>query len=439
MLLRGQMGLSQSKETWWQQARSETPGCKHVIHFNSAGASLQPCVVLDAVQQYIQEEGETGGYETVNRRGYDLELPYTALAKMLNCSPSEIAIVNSATSAWAQVFYGIPFTQGDVILTSVAEYGSNYLAYLQVQKRFGVEVQVMPQTLEGDISIPHLQEMLAQKPKPVLVSVIHVPTSSGRVYDAAAVGAAAAAAGVPFLLDACQSVGQMPLDVQQLQCDFLTGTSRKFLRGPRGIGFLYARKATTANTLATNSSSMSSAAATAAWEPAIIDIHGASWTGPGSYELVESAERYEQYEVNMAAKVGFGVAVQYCTDQDLSRCWQRTQQLAAGLRAQLGTRVPGLTIHDHGKQLCGIVSFTLSSHPDAAAVKAYLATHKPPINVTTSGIGSTRLDFETRGLQAVVRASVHYFNTDEDIKALVKALQHLVMDFTHQQEEQQQQ
>ncbi|WIA32612.1 hypothetical protein OEZ86_003415 [Tetradesmus obliquus] len=423
---------------WWHKCRADTPGCKHVIHFNNAGAALQPQCVLDAVQHYLQEEAIWGGYETQRRLARQLSLPYTALAELLNCSPNEIAIVGSATSAWAQVFHGIPFKPGDVILTSVAEYGSNYLAFLQAQKRTGVRIQVIPETPEGDISIPHLQQLLQQQPRPVLVSISHVPTSSGRMYDAAAVGAAAAAAGVPFLLDACQTAGQVPLDVQQLQCDFLTGTSRKYFRGPRGIGFLYARNSTTASATTITSSSSSSVTApessgrsqqgssTSGWEPAMIDIHGAQWTGPSSYELYDGAVRYEQYEVSMAAKAGFGAAVQYCLEQDVARCWQRTQQLAAQLRQLLEQHVPGLAIHDKGRQLCGIVSFTLRSHPDAAAVRQWLESRQPPINVSVSGAGSSRLDFTARGLQEVLRASVAYYNTEQELESLVQALQELV-------------
>ncbi|KAF6262168.1 aminotransferase class V [Scenedesmus sp. NREL 46B-D3] len=395
--------------TWWDKCRAETPGCKHVIHFNNGGAALQPQCVLDAVQHYQQQEAVWGGYETQRRLSRELSLPYTALAELLNCSPNEIAIVGSATSAWAQVFHGIPFKPGDVILTSLAEYGSNYLAYLQVQKRSGVRVEVIQETPDGDINIPHLQQLLAQQPRPALVSISHVPTSSGRVYDAAAVGAAAAAAGVPFLLDACQSAGQMPLDVQQLRCDFLTGTSRKYFRGPRGIGFL-----------SSSSSSM------AGWEPAMIDIHGAHWTGKDSYTFYDGAVRYEQYEVSMAAKAGFGAAVQYCLQQDIARCWQRTQQLAEQLRQMLSQRVPGVTLQDRGAQLCGIVSFTLSSHADAGAVREWLESRQPPINVSVSGAGSSRLDFTARGLQEVLRASVTYYNSEQELEVLVQALQELV-------------
>lgn len=193
-------------------------------------------------------EAFLGGYEAVDASGSALRRPYTALAALLNCEPHELAVVTSATAAWQQVVYGLAWTwrPGDRVLTCVAEYGSNAIALLQLAKHTGISIEVVPETDDGDVDIPALQRMLASNGPlgrpPVLVSLTHVPTSSGRVYDAAAVGAACRAAGVPFLLDACQSVGQLPVDVRAIGCDFLSGTGRKYLRAPRGSGFLFCRR-----------------------------------------------------------------------------------------------------------------------------------------------------------------------------------------------------
>ncbi|KAK9862697.1 hypothetical protein WJX84_002020 [Apatococcus fuscideae] len=387
------------------QARSDTPGSKRRVHFNNAGAALLTNSVLGAQHAYLDLEASLGGYEAVDQEQAALDRPYTALAAMLNCEPDEIAIMTSATTAWQQVFFGLPLAKGDRILTSQAEYGSNYLAYIQAMRRHQVEVEVIPEDDSGDIDIPALESLIQRGPsRPVLIAITHVPTSSGRVYTAEAVGRVARREGITFLLDACQSAGQMPLDVQALGCDYLTGTGRKYLRGPRGSGFLFASRK-----------------AMAKHEPATLDIHGATWTGKQDYELDPTAKRYEVYEMSMSAKVGLGVAVEYALGLGMTNMCERIHGLAALMRRKL-LEQPGITIHDKGRRLCGIVSFTLGDHKPAD-VKTALAAEG--INISVSAAPSTRLDFEARGLQAVARASVHYYNTEEEVDKLVAAIQTL--------------
>ncbi|KAK9823906.1 hypothetical protein WJX72_006290 [[Myrmecia] bisecta] len=382
--------------------RAETPGTTNVCHFNNAGAALVPQPVLDANKAYLDLEAAIGGYEAVERSTDALQRSYIAMAELLNCHADEIAIVQSATAAWSQVFLGLTFKPGDRVLTSVAEYGSNFLAFLQAEKRHGMSIEVIPEDEGGDISIPDLERMLCSgAAKPVLIAITHVPTSSGRVYDAAAVGAVARKHGILYLLDACQSVGQMPIDVAVIGCDFLTGTSRKYLRGPRGVGFLYASRKAMQMT-----------------EPAVVDVWGASWVSRTQYDLHATARRYESYEVSFAAKAGFGVAVAYTLE--LGQAWicKRIQSLAALLRQQLA-RVPGVSVHDQGRVLCGLVSFTKAG---TTAVAIKMALQERRINVSVSAAPSTRLDMDARGLTEVVRASVHYYNTEQEVADLVAAV-----------------
>ncbi|BDA50632.1 probable cysteine desulfurase [Coccomyxa sp. Obi] len=386
-----------------QALRRETPGTKNVTHFNNAGASLPIQEVLDVQNEYLEAEALYGGYEVVTQHSEQLQRPYDALASLLNCAPQNIAILQSATSAWAQVFYGIPLKAGDRILTSIIEYGANYIAFLQMAKRTGVAIEVIPEDDEGDISLPALEVLITQGDrKPALIAITHVPTNSGRVYDAAGVGRLAQAHGVPYLLDACQSVGQLPLDVEAIGCDWLSGTSRKYLRGPRGVGFLYA-----------------SDSAMERFEPAMLDLYGATWTASDQYQMQPGARRYEIYEKNFAGMVGLGVAVDYANRLGMNFIWARIQAIASELRGKLAM-IPGVTVHDRGRLLCGIVSFTKEG-VDPGTITAHL--FEQGINVKTSAITSTRLDFERVNLPpAVVRASVHYFNTSDEIEQLVSAV-----------------
>lgn len=381
--------------------REATPGVSLVTHFNNAGCSLPCRQVTSEVRRFLDAEELLGGYEAADYYAQALDKPYTACSKLLSCKPEEIAVVQSATQAWQQVFFGFEFCKGDRVVTSKAEYGSNFIAYLQMQKRVGIRIDVVNETAQGDIDLEHLEELVGSGAQPKLIAINHIPTSSGRVYDAHGVGKIANAHGVPFLLDACQSAGQLPLNVEEIGCDFLTGTSRKYLRGPRGVGFLYICEESMSN-----------------FEPMTLDVRGARWTSASNYEMVPSARKFEQFEINFAAKAGFGVAVEMAGDLGLDWIWERVQFLGSLLRTQL-SMIPGVNVHDHGRMLCGIVSFTVEGLT-ANEVKTTLTTMS--INVSVSSIVSSRLDFEDRNLDSVIRASVHYFNNEKEIHLLVSAI-----------------
>jgi cysteine desulfurase/selenocysteine lyase len=375
------------------RARRETPGCERVLHFNNAGAALMPRPVLDATSGYLTLEAEIGGYEAAEREAAAIERFYGAAAELLGCDSDEIAFVENATRAWDMAFYALPFAAGDRILTARAEYASNVIAFLQVAQRTGAVVEVIPSDETGQISIDALQEMIDDRVK--LIAMTHVPTNGGLVNPAAAVGKVARAAGITYLLDACQSVGQMPVDVGEIGCDLLSTTGRKFLRGPRGTGFLYVRRELCQQL-----------------QPPFLDLHAATWVTPDRYEIRTDARRFENWETNFAGKVGLGVAIDYARDWGMAAIWDRVRSLASTLRAEL-EEIPGVTVRDIGAERCGIVTFTAEGI-EARQVQQALAGQS--MNVTTSTVDSTRFDMEARGLNEVVRASVHYYNDEAEIE-----------------------
>ena len=375
-------------------------------HLNNAGASLPPDPVLRAGVDFLREEAVLGGYEAAEAaeaRG-DLRRPYSALASLLGCTPQEVAVVQSATAAWQQVFYGLDLGPSDEVLFSEAEYGSNFIAALQCRRRRGCGVRVVPNDAHGQLDVEVLETMLRDRSRGrgrTVVAVTHIPTSSGTVNPAADIGAACARHGAPFLLDACQTIGHLPMDVKAWGVTWATGTGRKYLRAPRGSGFLYA-----------------SEEGMALAEPGFLDNWGAEWAAMGEYELHPTARRYESYEMSVAAKIGLGVAASYALEVGPEAAAERIQGLAERLRALL-QEVPGVVVHDRGQQLCGIVSFSKTGC-GAQRLKERLAAQG--INVTVSRRPSTRADFERRGLEEVVRASVHYFNVEAELERLSAAV-----------------
>lgn len=381
-------------------ARRDTPAVENLVHFNNAGAALMPTPVYDTFVGHIERERDIGGYEAAAEAATDLDRVYGAAADLLGARPGEIAFLESATRAWNAAFHALRWRKGDRVVTSQAEYASNYIAFLQARQRSGIEIDIVPDDPAGEIDLAALETAL-NRPGVRLVSLTHVPTSGGLVNPAAEVGRLARAAGVLFLLDACQSVGQMPLDVDALGCDFLSATGRKYLRAPRGTGFLYVRHAVLDQL-----------------DPPFLDLHGAEWTSADGFEMVADATRFENFESNIAGKRALAVAIDYAMGWGLEAIEARVGALAGRLRDGLaGLR--GVAVQDTGHHQCGIVTFTKSGHDPVALQQAL---RDQSINISVARRGATLLDMSARGLTRIARASVHYYNTEDEVDRVVAAI-----------------
>lgn len=379
--------------------RAETPGVGRVVHLNNCGAGLMPQPVLDAVIDHLRLEAEIGGYEAEDAAAGAVANTYDALARLLNCQRDEIAVVENATVAWDMAFYGLPLAPGDVVLTAVSEYASNYIAYLQRAARDGIQVRVVPNDSHGQTDVAALAEMIDDRVK--LISITHAPTNGGLINPAAAIGRVARAAGVPYLLDACQSAGQMPLDVEAIGCDMLSATGRKYLRGPRGTGFLYVREAMLERL-----------------DPPFLDLHAAVWQSPEHYEMLPNARRFENWENYVAGKIGLGVAVDYALEIGLDAIAGRVQGLANDLRARMAA-LPGVKVQDLGQEKSAIISFSVA---DVAPVQVKENMAAAGINISTSSARSTMQDMHRRGITMMNRMGLHYYNTEAELDRFMTCL-----------------
>lgn len=377
------------------QARAETRGCAGVVHLNNAGAALMPQCVVEAQIAHLRLEERLGGYEAADAAATQIARSYDAVAELLNCRPDEVALVENATVAWDLAFHALPLAPGDRVLTGEAEYASNYIAFLQAQRDRGISIEAVPSDSAGQLDVAALESMLDERVK--LIAITHVPTNGGLVNPAEAIGRIARANGVPFLLDACQSAGQLPLDVEAIGCDLLSATGRKYLRGPRGTGFLYVRRELLDKLT-----------------PPFLDMHGARWVAPDRFEMRPDARRFENFEFNYAAVIGLGVAVDYALSWGLETIETRVSWLAQTLRRRLG-RLPGVQVTDLGARQCGLVSFAVEGLDARAAMQALRGAG---VHVSVSDPHSTLLDAQRRGLPNLLRASVHYYNTEEELDRL---------------------
>jgi selenocysteine lyase/cysteine desulfurase len=376
--------------------RAITPGCANRLHLNNAGAALLTWPTLDAMTGHLRLEAELGGYEAAAAAQEAIDATYAGLAELVGGQPEEVALFDNATHAWQAAFYSIPLGPGDRILTGRAEYGSNVLAYFQVARRTGAEVVVVPNDEHGQLDTTALAGLIDERTK--LIGVTHVPTSGGLVNPAAEIGRIARDAGVLYLLNATQSVGQFPVDVQAIGCDLLAATGRKFLRGPRGTGFLWVR-----------------AEILGRLDPYVAEVRSATWDGRRGFTWIQGARRFETWENSYVNIVGLGAAVRQALDLGLDAIGERTMTLGARLRHQLDA-LPGVSTQDLGRVRCAIVTARVDGMA-AADVAATLAG--AGINVTTTVPEDTQFDTEDRGVHPLVRLSPHYYNTNEELHRAV--------------------
>lgn len=380
--------------------REDTPGVRESAYFMSAGSALMTTSVYAAIRDHLDLEMKVGGYAAADSRAEALDGVYDSVARLVGADADEIALTENATVAWQLIFNSLRFSPGDRILTGEAEYGANFVSYLQVAQRYGAVIEVVPSDEFGQIDTNALEQMIDERVR--LISITWVPTNGGLVNPAAEVGRIARKHGIFYLLDACQALGQMPVDMKELGCDALSATGRKFLRGPRGTGFLAVRREALLDL-----------------EPPMIDHFAAPWTSLDSYTLRLDARRFETWENAYALRAGLGAAIDYALELGLERIQERCYSLADRMRDGLES-IPGVSVHDLGVERCAIVSFAVDGQPAEKVV-----THAQSLGVTigTSGPNSTLVDADRRHLPTLNRAAPHYFNTEEEVDLFIDVVQ----------------
>jgi cysteine desulfurase/selenocysteine lyase len=384
--------------------RAETAGTAERIHFNNAGASLPPDIVVKTMVDFLREEALYGGYEIEARHRNRLDHTHALIAQLINSNPDEIALTENASAAWDLAFNGLSFQPGDEVITSEMEYISNVLGLLNAQKMYGIVIKMIPNDANGNFPLNQLAAAITARTR--LIAVTHIPSTAGNVLPVAAIGEVARKHNIVYLLDACQSAGQIPLDVQAIGCDMLAVTGRKYLRGPRGSGFLYVRKAIQDKLK-------------------LMCFDGRTVTSVNQQNFVvrPDARRFEWYEKNPAIVLGLQNAVEYALNIGIDRIWQRVQDVASLFRKRLG-ELNGVTVHDQGDELCGIVTFSVTGIP-ATEVRAKLAAKN--INVHIGLAKSTLYYMNRKGLDNIVRASVHYYNTEDEIERVCGELRSILL------------
>lgn len=385
--------------------RADTPGCESVIHFNNAGCGLLARPVLQAMLDHLELEARIGGYEAAAARGTEVRGFYTAVADLIHCGPDNIAFAGSATHAYTKARSAIVFEPDDVILTTRNDFISNQIAFLALRKRFGVEIVHAPDLPDGGGVDVEAMAVLMRSRRPRLVAAMHVRTNSGLVQPVADIGRHCRELDLLYLVDACQSVGQFEIDVDEIGCDLLTATCRKFLRGPRGSGFLY----------------VSDRVLRDGYEPLFIDMYGARWVETDRYRPVDSAARFEEWEFPYSTVLGCAAAARYALQVGLKAIALRTPALAARLRDRLAN-IPGIRVLDRGPSPAALITIEVQGwqpQPFKQAVDAR------GINSALSFREFALYDFADKNVDWCLRLSPHYYNTEDEVELVAGAVEEI--------------
>jgi selenocysteine lyase/cysteine desulfurase len=386
------------------QWRQETPGCVNRVHLNNAGAGLMPKSVVDAIVGHLSREASFGGYESADDAAESVENAYTSVAHILGAHSRNVAIVENSTVAFFQALSAFDFRPGDVIVTTRNDYISNQLAYLSLSRRHGIAIRRAADLSTGGADPQSVRELL-RDPRVRLLAVTWVPTNSGLIQPVETLGEVAESAGVPYLIDACQAVGEIPVDVSRLRCDFLSATARKFLRGPRGIGFLY----------------ISDRALQRGEHPLYLDMRGAEWKTADSFQLTPDARRFENWEFAYSLVLGLGEAARYAARVGIETGGRRAQELAAAVRDKLSA-LPGFRVLDRGKELAAIVTVEVPGWHSSALVQ-FLRTRN--INTAATLRDYAVIDMDEKRAASALRISPHYYNTEAELDILIETLKSL--------------
>ena len=382
-----------------EQLRKDTPHCEDLTHFNNAGAALPSRFVNESILEFLEAESRIGGYEIVEERANQISEFYTEAAALIKASPEEIAVTDSASTAFSKAIFSIPFEQGDKIITSELEYGNNFLNYLKLKKEKGIEIIIIGGDEASPININELENAIDSKVK--LIAITHMPTSGGVIAPVKEIGKIAKENGVLYLVDTCQSIGQCPVSVDELQCDFLNATSRKYLRGPRGLGFLYVRKSILPTL-----------------DPFSFEMLGAEWKSQDRYDLNFSSKMFETYEKPYAFLMGFSAAIKYANHLGIEQIWQRILELSTYLREQL-KNVPGVKLYDGSGLRSGIISLTKDG---VDPFKMHKQLQDKRINSSVLYQFTSLLEMQKKNLVNGNRLSVHCYNTKPEIDIIVSEI-----------------
>ncbi|MBA5777328.1 aminotransferase class V-fold PLP-dependent enzyme [Stappia sp. F7233] len=379
--------------------RQGIPHVDDFIHLNNAAGSLADQRVHDAIKAHLELEARSGSTEAMNAVSSKLEQLYSAVAAFVGGTADQMLVADSHTNAWQRPFLAVDLKPGDVVLVGSSEWGGNLSMIHHTCRRTGASYKVVPDDASGRMDLRTFESALKDK-RVKLVCTTWVAATSGQVNPVEEIGELMRQTEALHFVDGAQAIGQFPVDIRNLNCDLLTVSARKFVRGPRGTGFAWISKRFLNE-----------------YKPLGVDQFAAPWENDAPH-LRGDARRFETGESNYAARLGLLSALELILTRDISADFTVIKELAAQARARLSS-TEGITVLEGNEGSCGLVTF-LADGVAPAKIAADLRQSRINISAPTTRYGP--LYMAARGWNAINRLSPHAFNTADEIDKACDAI-----------------
>lgn len=376
------------------------------VYVNSAAASPPPRQVVDTSIDYLQKTASLGPYLPSFREEVYQKIEETRekAAKFIGAKTSEMAFVKNGTEGINFIANGLTWNKGDEIILADIEFHSNYTPWLKLRDKKKVHLKIIKTDFSGVIDVNLIEQEISNRTK--LITVSHLSNASGALQHIEKICEIAKKRDVLTLINASQTLGLIPINVQELDCDFLTGCGRKWLRGPEGSGILYIRESLVESI-----------------EPTIIGWGGTTWDfETNEYYYLSTARRVEAGCPIVPSILGLGAAIDYAQNIGIEEIVTKVEALTRYSFQQLSV-IEGIAIYGpkNIENRLAIIPFNVEGlHPDE--ITNYLEKNNIIIE---SGTFMANMLLQHYGINKMVRISPHYFNTKVEIDFIVTLIKFL--------------
>lgn len=377
---------------------------KHYL--NNAGAGELSNITLNAMIDYYQYEQKVGAYQAAKDKKDIIDMFYTNVAKLINADDvGEIAFVDNASRGWNLAIRGIELSKNDVIVTLSTEFGTNLITIYDHAMKSGASVRVIPCTDKGKVDIQLLEKVLSEYRGVKVIAISHAVAHGSIVNPVEQIGVLARKYGALYIVDACQSVGQITVDVKEIDCDVLVASGRKWLCGPRGTGFMYIRNKTNIR-------------------PTQLDLASADLILNDDYSVTgvkirQDAKRFEIWERNIASQIGLATAIDIILNVGLDEISRKIKCFSTEIRNAI-SKNPKLILIGSEESSSGIVGFiTKKSDVEKSILDSFV---KNGLTISTMSDWDCPLDFPKNGVKTIFRLSPHYYTNIETIELARKII-----------------
>lgn len=377
------------------------------MYFNNAGAGLMSKGTYETLTNHMEIEMNVGAYKAAAIKSDAVNNFYLLAAKLLNAgSKDEIAFIDSASRGWNLIIYGLDIKESDVIVTLSSEYGTNLLTIYDIAKRTHCGIKVIQCDNEGNFSLDDVDQALQSGG--TILAVSHVAAQGSIVNPVVELGILAQKYDAIYIVDGCQAVGQIKVDVQQINCCAYVTAGRKWLRGPRGTGILYVRRNAP---IRTPQIDLASADLVFDELGTVVDV-----------KVRDDAKQFELWEKSTSSLLGLANAIQEYMDYGIDTAEQEICAKANYIRSFVVSN-QHLALVGSENSSTGVVGFYIKDPKQEKKVKELIEKENFIISYVCDWDCPTF--FPQNGVQYIFRISPHYYTSNDDIQAICNLIQRL--------------